>query len=111
MCPLWTGRFRSDETGSRMSDVADAPVMRELTIRGSREHAFVTFTEQIGQWWPNAFSAANPEKFFTTDHYQGFPAVLVRLDKVDARERRELLTETWRCEAPRTMVKEFDASR
>jgi len=39
------------------------------------------------------------------------PAVLVRLDKVVARELRELLTDAWRCQAPRTMVKEFDASR
>ena len=53
--------------------------------------------------------AAEPEKFFTTDHYRGYPAVLVRLDKVDARELRELLTEAWRCQAPRSMVKEFDA--
>jgi len=28
-----------------MSDVSDAPVIRELAIRGSREHAFVVFTE------------------------------------------------------------------
>jgi hypothetical protein len=59
----------------------------------------------------DALLAADPEKFFTTDHYRGFPAVLVRLDKVDARELRELLTEAWRYQAPRTVVKEFDASR
>jgi hypothetical protein len=58
-----------------------------------------------------ACSPPSRRKFFTTDHYRGYPDVLVRLDKVDARELRELLTEAWRCQAPRSMVKEFDASR
>jgi hypothetical protein len=53
--------------------------------------------------------ASDPEKFFTTDHYRGFPAILVRLDKVDDRELRELLTDAWRCQAPRKLVKEYDA--
>jgi hypothetical protein len=52
--------------------------------------------------------ASDPEKFFTTDHYRGFPAILVRLAKIDAKEMRELLTEAWRCQAPRKLVKEFD---
>ena len=56
-----------------------------------------------------ALLAADPEKFFTTDHYRGYPAILVRLDKVDAAELRELLADGWRCQAPRSLVKEFDA--
>jgi hypothetical protein len=55
--------------------------------------------------------AADPEKFFTTDHYRGFPAVLVRLAKVDDDELRELLTDGWRCQAPRSLVKKFDAGQ
>src|SRR5215475_3130055 len=53
--------------------------------------------------------AADPEKFFTTDHYRGYPAVLVRLAKVGTSELRELLNDAWRCQAPRALVKEFDA--
>jgi hypothetical protein len=44
--------------------------------------------------------AADPEKFFTEPHYNGFPAVLVRLEAVDAAELRELLTDAWLCQAP-----------
>jgi hypothetical protein len=44
--------------------------------------------------------ASDPGKFFTTDHYQGFPAVLVYLDCVDEQEMRVLLTAAWRCQAP-----------
>ncbi len=49
--------------------------------------------------------AADPEKFFTEGHYNGYPAVLVRLAAVDAEELRELLTDAWRTRAPRALVK------
>jgi hypothetical protein len=45
--------------------------------------------------------ASDPEKFFTEPHYNGFPAVLVRLTAVDVDELRELITDAWRCQAPR----------
>src|SRR5947209_20162003 len=43
----------------------------------------------------------DPEKYFTTDHYNGYPAVLVRLPKIDIEELEELLTDAWRTRAPR----------
>ena len=43
----------------------------------------------------------DPVKFFTEPHYDGFPAVLVRLPAVTARELRPLITEAWRCQAPK----------
>jgi hypothetical protein len=53
--------------------------------------------------------SSDPGKFFTDDHYRGFPAVLVRLDKVSANELRALLTAAWRCQAPRALVKAMTA--
>lgn len=50
-----------------------------------------------------------PQKFFDDDHYKGFPAVLVRLNKVGARELKGLLIAGWRCQAPVKLVKAFDA--
>ena len=49
---------------------------------------------------------SDPEKFFTEPHYDGFPAVLVRLAAVTARELRPLITEAWRCQAPRELLPE-----
>ena len=43
--------------------------------------------------------AAEPEKFFTEPHYNGYPAVLVRLAKVRVAEIRVLLEEAWRITA------------
>ena len=47
---------------------------------------------------------AMPAKFFTEPHYDGFPAVLVRLAEVRVPELRELLEEAWRCQAPKALV-------
>ena len=49
-----------------------------------------------------------PDKFFDDDHYRGYPAVLVRLKKIGAREIKGLLLAGWRCQAPAKLVKTFD---
>ncbi len=43
----------------------------------------------------------NPGKFSTEPHYDGFPAVLVRLPAVTARELKPIIAEAWRCLAPK----------
>ena len=53
-----------------------------------------------------ALLSCDPEKFFTEPHYNGFPAILVRLSAVGKAELTELLTEAWRCQAPRALVKQ-----
>ncbi|GAB2555666.1 MmcQ/YjbR family DNA-binding protein [Kribbella endophytica] len=50
--------------------------------------------------------AADPTKFFTEPHYNGFPAILVHLNAVDEAELRELLTDAWRLQAPKPLVKQ-----
>jgi hypothetical protein len=52
--------------------------------------------------------ASDPETFFTEPHYHGFPAILIRLEAIDVDELAELLTDGWRCQAPRALVKAFD---
>jgi hypothetical protein len=53
--------------------------------------------------------AAEPDKFFITSHYDGYPAVLVRLSRVDLDELTELITDSWRLSAPRQLSATFDA--
>ncbi|CAN5586527.1 hypothetical protein BH10CHL1_BH10CHL1_14940 [soil metagenome] len=55
-----------------------------------------------------ALIALNLEKFFTEPHYNGFPAILVRLAVVAVDELQVLLTNAWRCQAPPALVKCFD---
>jgi hypothetical protein len=44
--------------------------------------------------------AADPDIFFTEPHYNGFPAVLVRLPAVTKAQLRVLIEAAWRCQAP-----------
>jgi hypothetical protein len=62
-----------------------------------------------GEEEKQALIAADPEKFFTEAHYNGYPAVLARLAAIDADELTELLTDAWRNAAPRRLVAELDA--
>jgi hypothetical protein len=52
--------------------------------------------------------ASDEQKFFTEPHYNGFPAVLVRLEAIDVDELEEVLTDAWRSQAPRKLVRAFD---
>ena len=52
---------------------------------------------------------AEPQKFFITPHYEGYPAVLVRLGEVDMDELTELVTESWRLSAPKRLLAAWDA--
>lgn len=47
--------------------------------------------------------AAEPDKYFTTDHYDGYPAVLVRLPRVTAEELEFLITQAWESVAPKAL--------
>ena len=50
---------------------------------------------------------ADSHKFFTEPHYDGYPAVLVRLEEVGRAELRELLMQAWAVQAPKALVAEF----
>jgi hypothetical protein len=58
-----------------------------------------------------ALLAGDPEVFFTEPHYNGFPAVLVRLPKVPRALLRKLIVDAWRCQAPPELVKEDATAR
>src|SRR4051812_508899 len=47
---------------------------------------------------------AAPTRFFDDDHYRNYPAILVRLEAVDADEMLHLLRGGWRAVAPRALV-------
>jgi hypothetical protein len=69
--------------------------------------ALVVWVESIED--KESLIASDPDTFFTTSHYDGHPIVLVRLETVDPGEAAELIEESWRLRAPRSLVKEWDA--
>jgi hypothetical protein len=44
---------------------------------------------------------------FTIPHFDGYPAVLVRLERIEPDDLRELLTEAWAVQAPKRLSKQF----
>ena len=48
-------------------------------------------------------------KIFTEPHYNGYAAVLIRLEAIEVDELEELIIDAWRCQAPAALVEEFDA--
>jgi hypothetical protein len=58
-----------------------------------------------------ALLQGQPDAFFTTPHYDGWPYILVRLEAVDRDELAELLEEAWRVFAAKRVVKAWDAQR
>jgi hypothetical protein len=56
-----------------------------------------------------ALVQGQPEVFFTTPHYDGYPAVLVRLEEIDPVELAELIEDAWRVQAPKRLLAEYDA--
>ena len=69
-----------------------------LRIRSEAEGALVVFVSDLVE--KEALLGSDPDKFFTTPHYDGYPAVLVHLDAVDVDELRELITDSWLAKAP-----------
>lgn len=55
-----------------------------------------------------ALLRAAPDKFFTSPHYDGVAAILVRLEALDVDELTDLLVASWRVRAPEELRDEFD---
>ena len=71
--------------------------------------ALVVFRPDIAE--KEALIASEPGKFFQTPHYENYPAVLVRLEAMEAEELEEILTESWALKAPRKVLETWKASR
>jgi hypothetical protein len=54
-----------------------------------------------------ALIADEPDVYFTTPHFDGYPAVLVKLAEIDGLGLRELIVEAWLTQAPKRLVQEF----
>jgi hypothetical protein len=54
-----------------------------------------------------ALIADQPGVYFTTPHFDGYPAVLVRLAEISVTDLRELIIDAWLAQAPKIMTKAF----
>ena len=54
-----------------------------------------------------ALLADDPSVFFTTPHFDGYPAVLVQLDKIGVEDLREVIVEAWLARAPKRLARTY----
>ena len=80
---------------------------------------------ELGREWPagevigvrtdglqvkDALVETYPDAFFTIPHFDGYPAVLVRLDAIDADQLREVITDAWLLKVTKRVAKEWLAA-
>jgi hypothetical protein len=55
----------------------------------------------------DALLADDPDVYFTTPHFDGYPAVLVRLESISLEDLRELIVEAWLVRAPKRLASSY----
>jgi hypothetical protein len=106
---------RVSTEGHRQWRVRDRPVAWERPLRRGDLQALGDAAPQgpiLGAHVPDlgakkALLADDPEVYFTTPHFDGYPAVLVRLDRISLPDLEELLVEAWLCRAPKALAAEY----
>ena len=87
----------------RRSDLdALGPTAPDGPILGAR-------TADLGD--KEALLAAHPATLFTTPHFDGYPAVLVRLDRIAVEDLGELIVDAWLARAPVRLAQDYLATR
>jgi len=93
---VWERPLRQTDLRALGDRAPDGPIL------GARvEHLFAK----------EAILADDPKVFFTTPHFDGYPAVLVRLDAITIADLEEVIVEAWLCRAPKRLADTYLASR
>lgn len=103
------------EIGSRFPGLEQSTSYgtRSLKVRGkfvcrlrTNPDALVMRVIDVGE--KEALLQGDPETFFSTPHYDGYPAVLIRIERVDPVELAELIEDGWRLQAPKRLVAAYE---
>ncbi len=109
---------REDRDGRLDFRIYDKPVVWERPLRQVDRDALgedapdgpilAARTPDLGA--KDALLADDPGVYFTTPHFSGYSAVLVRLDAIGPAELEELITEAWLAQAPKGLAEEYLAA-
>jgi hypothetical protein len=106
---------RPGRDGLRSWRVRDKAFVWERPLRAADRKALGDAAPDgpiLGVWVPDlgvkeAILADDPEVFFTTPHFDGYAAVLVRLDRIDEPELMELMVEAWLDRASKKLAQAY----
>ena len=96
---------------ARQADVRRVALSLPETVEAPNHFAFSVRNKGKLKGFKDFLLALDPARFFTEPHYNGFPAVLIRLPAVTARELKPIITEAWRCQAPKDLDTKHKTSR
>lgn len=54
-----------------------------------------------------ALIANDPDVFFTTPHFDGYPAILIQLENISVEDLTEVIVEAWIARAPKRLAKDY----
>jgi len=54
---------------------------------------------------------SNPDVYFETPHYHGYPAVLIRLEEIDREELTERIEDAWLIQVPKRLAARYLGAR
>jgi hypothetical protein len=89
---VWERPLRPKEVAELGDGAPDGPVL------GAR-------VEHVGA--KQALIEDDPRVYFTTSHFEGYAAILVRLDRIGLAELEEVVVEAWLARAPRRLAEGF----
>jgi len=101
--------------GIRQWKVRDKPVAWERPLRESDHEALGDSAPDgpiLGVRTPDtvakeALIASEPAVYFTTPHFNGYPAVLVQLERISLDQLEDAIVEAWLVQAPKRVTKEW----
>jgi hypothetical protein len=93
---VWERPLRPKEVAELGDEAPDGPVL------GAR-------VEHVGA--KQALIEDDSRVYFTTSHFEGYAAILVRLERIALDELEEVVTEAWLARAPKRLVDAFLAER
>jgi hypothetical protein len=89
---VWERPLRRADYEALGDDAPDGPIL------GAR-------VEHVGA--KEALLADDPSVFFTTPHFDGYPAILVRLDRISLEDLDEVIVEAWLARAPKRLARAY----
>jgi hypothetical protein len=89
---VWERPLRRADLEALGDDVPDGPIL------GAR-------VEHLGA--KEALLADDSDVFFTTPHFDGYPAILVRLGRIGIEGLNEVIIEAWLARAPKRLAKAY----
>ncbi len=89
---VWERPLRAKEIALLEDDI------HEGSILGAR-------VEHLGA--KEALLTEDPHVFFTTSHFDGYAAVLVRVDRIAVSDLDEVIIEAWLARAPKRLVAQY----